>query len=173
MNGALCPILAAALFVPASMAEQKKSNDSSAYRLQWGDLGRIVTNRRVSLTLPSGIRLQGDVTSVEPDSLVLFVTKTSDKRAYPKGRGLVPRPEVTTLRVSKTTGYTWRVAGTAIGGGLGALLGVGLAQYASSRGGHAVAAGVAGVVIPTALGYLGGWSADRKTFLVSVEPEPR
>lgn len=170
MKPTLGTILAISLLAPAGLAEQKKA-DNSAYRLQWADLGRIINNCRVSLTLPSGIRLQGDVASVESDALVLFVTKTSDKHAYPKGRGIVPRPEVTSLRVSKTNGYGWRVAGTAIGAGTGALLGVGLAEYASSRGGHAVAAGVAGIAIPTVFGYLAGWSADRKTFLVTIEPE--
>lgn len=160
----LLAILGVAAAAPPQSAE-------GAYRLQWRDLDRVTRGRWISLVLPSDIKLQGEVVAVEADELVLDVHKTSDKRAYPKGRAIVPRPEVTHCRVWQKRGVAWRIAGTAIGGGAGAALAVPLALYMHNEGGEGVAAAAALVAVPAGVGYLLGWAADRKTMDIVVEAE--
>jgi hypothetical protein len=140
-----------------------------AFRLQWRDLERLTKGRRIAIELPSGIKLQGDVTAVEPDELVLNVTKTSNRRAYPKGRAIVPRPEVTRLRILRTR-HTWRIAGTATGATIGAATAIPMAIYAHNEGGRWGLALAIVVAAPTAIGYLLGWAADNDVVQVIVEP---
>lgn len=162
-------IIAGLLAVPGTPAE-KQQNEVPKYRLRWQDLGRIITDRRVAVQLPAGTRLQGDVIKVEPDSLVLMITRTSDKHAYPKGRTALPRPEVTSLRVSKSNGYGWRVAGTVIGLGVAAIV-VGSTAAVSHAEGQTAATSLLAYPALGTLGYFGGRSGDLKTFLIEIEPE--
>jgi len=106
----------------ALAAPQDKPREAGArvYRLQWRDLERMTRGRRISLTLPSGVRLEGQVAAVAADELALDVLKTSDKRAYPKGRAIVLRPEVQRFRIFETR-RTWRILGTVIGGAIRAI----------------------------------------------------
>lgn len=159
-------LLFAILAVAAAAAPEQ-----GAYRLQWRDLERVTRGHWISLVLPSGIKLQGDVVAVESDELVLDVHKTSDKHAYPKGRAIVPRPEVTRCRVWQKRGVAWRIAGTAIAGGAGAAVAVPFALYMHNEGAEGVPAAVAMVAVPAGLGYLAGWAADRKVMDIVVEPE--
>ena len=167
-------VLLFAIFAAAAVAGSPQGAEKSAeriYRLQWRDLDRVTRGHWISLALPSGIKLQGDVVAVETDELVLDVHKTSDKRAYPKGRAIVPRPEVTRCRVWQKRGVAWRIAGTAIGGGAGAALAVPLALYMHNEGGEGVVAAAALVAVPAGVGYLLGWSADHRVMDIVVEPE--
>jgi hypothetical protein len=147
-------------------AADPKAPTDRVYRLQWRDLSRITRGRNVRLTLPSGIRLRGMVIAVEPEELVLDVRKTSDKHSYPKGRAVVPRPEVTRLRVDNSR-HTWRSAGLGIGLTAGALVGIPLALYEAKAGAVALS-----IIVPTGVGYLLGWAADRKVTEILVEPDP-
>jgi hypothetical protein len=139
-------------------------------RLQWRDLDRLTKGRRIALQLPSGIKLQGDVVSINTDELVLDVCKTSNKQAYPKGRAIVPRPEVTRLNIIRTR-HTWRVVGTAIGAGIGTAVAVPVAIYGGNEGVIEPGMVVLAAAVPTAVGYLLGWAGDRNVMHIVVEPD--
>ncbi len=140
------------------------------YRMQWDDLGPLITGAQADLKLPNGARLRGKVQTVTPGALVLQVTKTSDRRAYPKGVTPIPREEVSQIRITKQRGHGWLVVGTAIGAAIGLVVGVPLAVYAANEG--AKWAGlVAGVIaVPTAVGLLAGRSVDKDRMVITVEP---
>ena len=154
----------------AGTADEGKKTDAGIYRLQWRDLGRLAGGHRVNLALPSGIKLEGTVVAAEPDDLVLDVRKTSDKFAYPKGRAVIPRAEVARLRVFTRGSRPWRAIGTAIGAGIGVPLAIGAAALSGNVGTSRAWVPVAGAV-PTGLGFLLGWAADRGHYLdVEIEP---
>jgi hypothetical protein len=169
-------VLNCALFVNTSAfaAEEKKEEKLPAYRLQWRDLPRMITDHKVVMKLPDGARVQGKVLAIEPDAMVLDITKTSNKHAYPKGHGSIPRAAVTEFRLVKRTGHTWTVVGTAVGAFVGLLLGGSVLAYASNETGitGGVACGAVALIAgPTALGAWGGWVSDKKTVLITVVPE--
>lgn len=159
------------LIAGAAAAAPSEKPTEQVYRLEWRDLDRIIRGSRISLVLPSGIRLEGDVVTVESDELILNVRKTSDKHAYPKGHATVPRPEVTRFRVVQKRGYTWRAVGTAIGAGGGLVVAIPVGSYLHNEGGSAALSSVLLVGVPAGLGYLVGSSADSNVMEIAVEPE--
>ena len=136
----------------------------------WSDLSPILVGRAAALTLPGDIRVKGKVIAVRPDGLQLEITKSSDRVAYPLGPKLIPRPAVSTIMVSKHGGYKWTVLGTAIGGGIGAVLGTAAAKYAVNEGADFGGIIAALVIVPTAVGFLAGYFSDRGTMTISVQP---
>ena len=159
--------LAAALATapPAASADQPSKR---AFHLQWRDLDRATRGHRIALVLPSRVKLQGDVVAFEDDELVLDVRKTSNKRAYPQGRAIVPRPEITSLRVIRTR-RLWRAVGTVVGGGVGTAVAIPVALLAGRSAAPAAALAVA---VPAGLGYLFGWAADANVVEIVVDPGP-
>ena len=69
--------------------------------LRWTDLGARIEGRKVALVLPDGTEVQGKVRGVESGGLRLDVSKTSNKKAQPKGVHLIPRQSVSYLRVTE------------------------------------------------------------------------
>jgi len=146
------------------------AGDNRLFRLEWRDLDRMIQGKNIDITLPSGIHLKGRVASVDAEGLALDVRKTSNKRAYPKGRAIVPRPEVKQFRLARKEGHRWSAIGGGIGFGIGSLVAAGVARFeytnAQKIGVTALAVG-----IPTALGYGFGWSADHEAVDIIVVPE--
>lgn len=160
------------LLAAAAMGADKdlKESGRKTFRLEWRDLDSMVRGRNIDLTLPSGIQLKGRVTSVEEDALMLDVRKTSNKRAYPKGRAVVPRPEVTRFTLARKEEHTWTAVGAGIGGSIGALGAIGAAQLIGREGPKvAVASILAG--LPVAVGLASGWAADHEYVKVVVVPD--
>jgi hypothetical protein len=164
-------LFAATTAVSPAWCAAKEKPDRHTFRLQWRDLERATRGYRIALQLPSGVKRQGDPVAFEPDQLVLDVRKTSDKRAYPKGRAIIPRPEVTSLRVNKTR-RTWRIRGTAIGGAIGTGMAVPIAALAENLNNSTALAGALAVAVPAGVGYLLGWAADVNVVEIVVEPGP-
>lgn len=134
---------------------------ASAHDVKWGDLARIAEGRKANVTLNDGSRVKGKVVAVTPDGLRMVAGNREV---------LAPRREVKELRISRTTKH-WRPIGTAIGLGAGLPPAVVLhARFANEGAGTPWIALVA--VVPAAVGYLAGWSADRKTMDVRIIPEP-
>ena len=76
--------------------------------LAWAELGPAIAGKKIQLVLPGGIEIQGNVLGVEPEALRLDVTKTSNKKAIRKGENSIPRPAVSTIRISRYT-KRWRL----------------------------------------------------------------
>jgi len=164
----ICCLLMATAAVAAD--QDAKDADRRVFRLEWRDLDRMIRGKNIDITLPSGIHLKGRVASVDADGLSLEVRKTSNKRAYPKGRAILPRPEVTQFRLARKEGHRWSAIGVGIGGGIGSLVAMGVAQFEGTNAQKAGAAALA-VGIPAALGYGLGWAADHETVDIIVVPD--
>src|SRR5262249_44059519 len=93
--------------------------------VRWPDLATYVNGMKISTVLEDGSRIEGRAISVEPEALVVMVTKSST-RTYVQGRALLPRASLSVVRVSRT-GWKWKVIGPIVGffgiGGLGAAVG--------------------------------------------------
>ena len=136
-------------------------------RTTWRELAGVAAGRKISIVLPDGARVQGKVLAVESDKLMLDVTKTSDKRTFPKGTASLPRASVRSFTMIQTR-TLWKIVGTAIGLGGGLAIAAPVNAYAHNEGDGAPLAVAAIIAVPTALGFLAGWSADRKKVTVTI-----
>ncbi len=128
--------------------------------LKWKDVAPLAVERKAVVTLSDGAQLKGKVLAVEPEGLRMQVAN---------GETLVPRAEVAGLRVSRTTRH-WRAIGAAIGAGAGAPFAGAAHAYLNNEGASSPLVSLL-VVVPAGLGYLAGWSADRKTVTIHVIEE--
>ena len=134
---------------------------ASGHDLKWSDLAPVAEGRKAAVTLHDGSRVKGKVLGVSSEGLRMVAGKQEV---------LVPRREVARLRVSRTTKH-WRHIGTVIGLGAGLPPAVVLHTYLNNEGASSPLVALAAVV-PAALGYLAGWSADRKSMEIRIIPEP-
>jgi hypothetical protein len=154
--------------------QPKTSGPEKHYRLEWGDLAGMIADQKVSMVLPDAAHLQGRVLGVEPEALVLDITKTSDRRAHPKGHASIPRASVSVLRLTKPGGHVWQIVGGTLGTVGGLVLGVFVAAYglSNSAGEAAVGAVILGsAAIGGAAGWWGGRVSDRRVIVITVVPE--
>jgi hypothetical protein len=144
----------------------------SPQRLTWDELPQLV-GKHVSIPLYDGGAVSGKVREVQPDALVLEVSKTTSSVAYPKGMMRVPREKLHVLDLHGK-GVKYRVLGTTLGfvagaaGGTGVALGVQGGLFSDE---HGAAAGVAFVGVMagvTAAGYALGNAADRRTTTIQI-----
>jgi hypothetical protein len=133
----------------------------------WRELANVAAGKKISIVLPEGVHLRGNVLCVENDKLVLDVTKTSDAHAFPKGSTSLPRAAVRSFTMTQSR-TRWKIIGTAIGLGGGLAIAAPVNAYAHNEGDGAPLAVAAIIAVPTALGFLAGWSADRKTVTVTI-----
>jgi hypothetical protein len=150
--------------------QQPKAVGKTPGRLLWSELAPVVVDRRAKTTLPDGTRIEGDVLAVRSDALVMDVTKTSNRKAHPKGQSEIPRGSLTELALIKQKG-----PGKLIGGILGTVGGVALAAalIVASDGSAAVGWTSVLVVIPAvaAGGYYLGRLADRRVTRIAITPD--
>lgn len=140
-------------------------------QLAWSELEALVVDRRAKTTLTDGTRIEGDVLAVRPEALVMDITKTSDKKAYPKGETTIPRNLVTGLQLVKLSGPGRAILGV-VGGAGGLLLGGVIACF--NPGAGVVLAWTVFVPAGATGGYYLGKSIDRrhsKLTIVSETPE--
>jgi len=156
---------------PLSAKEQpKKSGPEKQYRLQWGDLAGMIAAQKVSMVLPDAAHLQGRVLAVEPEALVLDITKTSDRRAHPKGHASIPRASVSVLRLTKPGGHVWQIVGGTLGTIGGMALGT-LVVLAADGEDTAIGLGAGIAVAGGVAGWWGGRVSDRRVIVITVVPE--
>jgi hypothetical protein len=132
-------------------------------QLKWSDLGPRIEDKKVALVLPGGTYIEGKVQAVQPDGLRLRISKTSDRKAQPKGTHLIPRQSVSTLRMTEYHKLA-RLLVTA--GALAAAAGIAAASYPDLYEGPLVvvipavtAGGIAGVALA---GYYAGKRLDKR-----------
>ena len=150
--------IAAALAAPAVLCAE-------TLVLRWREIPQsLVAGRKIAVELKSGQSLQGKALGVTPDGLHMAVDSAAKGSSYGKGEFVVPADEIASLKVNRT-GHKGRIIGTAIGGGLGAVTGVGIGMIEGTS--QPVMAAAAG--IPPAIGYLAGWARDYKRTTIQVE----
>ena len=137
--------------------------------LKWSELEQVVVGRKVTMVLPDGETIEGKVQSIGPDDLIIDTKKTSNKMKYAKGKCAIPRTSISVLRLGEVRGK-WRVIGTVIGGGTGAIVGAGFYTYANNEANPNLGAGVAAGLIGggAALGYLAGRGIDHHALIINV-----
>ena len=136
---------------------------ASEQAVHWSDLNLLLTGKEVVIRLPDGKRVKGRTVAVQADALVVG-TSTGPKS--------IPRPSLREIRLPKKAGYKWRLLGTAIGAGAGTAVSVPLLRYAHNEGSSTYDGVAAGLIVGLAvLGYLSGWSADRRGDLIRILPD--
>jgi hypothetical protein len=142
---------------------------SDPISVHWSELPQHLNTRwKVALALPDGARIQGKVVKVEPDALVVNVTRTDDSGRHPKGRAEIPRASVRQLQILRM-GWVWRTVLTPVA--VFASLGPVAALAWSAR---SDAAAVAVLAMPVGAGvgaYYGARRLDRKTRTILVVPD--
>jgi hypothetical protein len=154
----------------SAMARQKTPlPPPSRGPITWGELSKFIVDRKIEAKLSDRTKLQGDVLAVRPDSLVLDITKSSNRKAYPVGQTAIPRTSVADLKFIRVGG-----PGRLIGGIVGA---VGGAFTAGAMAWYLYPAGlIVGpfVVLPimAVTGYYAGKAADRRRRQIILAPDP-
>ena len=140
-------------------------------RVKWEGLSMTV-GKTVLVATPKGPMVTGKVTAVEPDALVVQVTRTNDPSARLKGELKVPRTTLHVVRM-QTKRVLFRVVGTFLGANSGITAGAIAATAIDWHGDHTAAAiatftgvGTAGTV----LGYLAGNKADQRWTTIEIVP---
>lgn len=155
----------------AAFAEQQRSPlTQNQVEITWDELAGVIVQKRISTVLPDGVKLQGEVLAVRPESLVLDVQKSSRKKLHALGQTEIPRASITEVRVIRHRSAAMRI----IGGTLGAIGGV------FATGAVGVATESVAAVLPCLLvliplsavaGYYAGKAADRRTTRITIAPD--
>ena len=98
--------------------------------VSWDELSGILVEKRISTVLPDGTRISGEVLAVRPESLVVDVRHTSNKKLHAKGQNEIPRASVKEVRIIRERNAAMRIVG-GIAGGVGSVFAVGALAYAS------------------------------------------
>ena len=92
--------------------------------LRWNEIGSLIRGFELEVRLADGTKLKGEG-FIRGDEMLLDVTKTSNKAAYPRGNRAIPRQAVMTIRFAETRGLHpskgaagGAVAGAIVGGGV-------------------------------------------------------
>jgi hypothetical protein len=141
-------------------------------QLKWNELGPRIQDKKVALVLPGGTYVEGKVQRVVPDGLWLRVSKSSDRKAQPKGSHLIPRQSVSMLQVTEYRKLA-RLLVTA--GALAAAAGIVAANHPDLYEGPAIvivpavtAAGMVGVAVG---GYYAGKRLDKRVIEIRIVEE--
>jgi hypothetical protein len=145
--------------------------------VKWENLS-MVQGQTVRVFLPGGF-VTGKAASVEADTLVVDVRKTSDSKTYPRGVLRVPRDKVHRFEM-QTKGKTGRIVLTALGTVVGLAGGFATAAFGvqgcdifTCRHDRRAAAGAAFVgiaVAGVAGGYFAGNALDKRWTAIEIVP---
>jgi len=139
--------------------------------VRWNQLSSLVLGHTVTLVLPGGTSVAGDVVAVRDDALALEIRKTSDSKVQPKGTAAIPRASVTTLQITDTKGTGGRILGVVVGVVVGMVAGGEIVAHSNTTEAAAVAT-FTGVAVAGAVGgYVAGRSIDSKTTIIRVVSE--
>src|SRR4029453_8773225 len=83
--------------------------------LRWEELSGVAVGKDVDLHLTDGTRVRGELLVVRTEALSVDVSKTSNKRAYPKGQREIPRASVSEFEMRRLKTSRWRIVGTSVG----------------------------------------------------------
>jgi len=160
-----------ALMVAVTLASQSMAiAETAPVELKWSELSFHVQGRDITLVLPDGASVSGEVEAVREDALVLNIKKTSSSNAHPKGNAVIARASVSVLSLKETRGKWGRTVGVA----LGTITGAGLGGYVAVNGSQSAGAGLTTFIAITAAGTLAGYflgkTADGRGKLIRIIP---
>ncbi len=141
--------------------------NSKQIEIAWEELAPLVVEQKISTMLPEGVKLQGEVLAVRPDSLVLDVHKSSQKKVYPRGQTEIPRPLISELKIIRERNAVMRIVGGILGA-IGGLCAVGALGVVTESVAVVVPALILGLPLSAAGGYYAGKLADRYTTRIVI-----
>ena len=141
---------------------------TSKLEVRWNELSPLILGHTVSLVLPGGTAIAGEVEAVRDDSLTMDVRKTSNRKVQPKGTASILRASVTTLQVTDAKGAGGRILGVVVGVVVGMVAGAEIAAHTSSTEAAAVGTFTGLSVAGATGGYYAGRGVDRHTTLIRV-----
>jgi hypothetical protein len=158
LRRALALVLSIGLVSTPLLAEKKQAT------LDWNEFSQMMHHAlRLRIVLPDGAHLEGYPLNVKPDSLALDVARTSDKKAHPKGRTIIPRDAVRVVQIRSP-----RAKGKKVGFLLGLVPGIAtFASAVTGSGDSEAQAAMAGAGFGLAIfggvsGLLIGRAVDRR-----------
>jgi len=134
----------------------------------WAGLS-VVVGQRVKVLMPDGARIEGKATGLEMDALAIEVAKSSNRKAYPKGRFLASRATLRAVDVVQPSTKGWRIVCTVLGGAIGYVALRGAINLGKSSNLGAAGLGAVAGGLPVA-GYLIGSAADRRIVTYVIVP---
>ena len=156
--------LAAGLFILVCYQVEATASDRQS-QVAWSQLANEVVGRKISTVRTDGVKIEGKVTAVKPDALVVEVNK---------GVASVPRSQITSLRVSRP-GWKWRVIGPLVGALTFGIAGGAISGRIDPTGGFGVIpsdgtakGATVGVITGLGAGYIVGHFADRHTRVIQI-----
>ncbi len=140
--------------------------------LRWAELNAATAHKKVKLVLRNDVHLEGEVRSVQSDTLDMAVLKTSDKKGHPVGNISIPRHEVMELRIKEIKG-PMRLIGAAGIGAAGSLIALNRALDESRPSNDAARMTAWGVTTIACVvgGFFLGRLADTHETQVKIAPE--
>ena len=146
---------------------------AGAYRAEWDELEGLLKDKEVTIALPGGGSLTGEVFAVRPDSLSVNVGKVSGAKGYARGPNTISRESVTTIRVTDSRRGWGRWMGMLLGQIGGLVGGIEVAIHGTDSEGAAMASFLAVDCSATVAGYYIGRAGDRRTMTLQVSPASR
>jgi hypothetical protein len=150
----------AALLIATNVVARTPDDHPNAIAVPWSDVGSLILDEKIRVSLPTGAVVEGKVLAFHPESLELQIQKTSDNTIQPKGKIVVPRTSLHLLKLLKPR-KKWRIILTSVGAGVAIPLWA-FSEYSYNESGGASPPPL-GVMMAVggAAGYLGGWALDR------------
>ena len=140
------------------------------FQARWSELPALLSGYQVSILLPGGGVVAGQLAGVRPDALVLDVTHVSGGAQYRKGLATVPRSSVTLIRATNARGAWGRRMGVLVGQIAGLILAGEFVGHVATSEHAGVPAFFAIDVGSTVVGYYLGKRHDQHGFELTVEP---
>jgi hypothetical protein len=145
---------------------------AAEFQARWNELAQLLAGyENVSVALPGGGAVTGDLLSVRDDSLNLDVRKVSGSRAFGKGPASIPRAQVTSIRATKNRGSWGRRIGVTVGLIAGLIGGAEFVAHVATSERSGVPSFFAVTVGSTVAGYYLGRSHDKHTLEIAVTPD--
>ncbi len=148
--------------------------DPASARISWSDFSMRVTPRHtIRMVLPDGTHVEGYPLHAKPDALDIYVTRTSNKQAHPKGNATISRESLSVVQV-RSPRRMGKLIGTLapIGAGV-ALLAVGGTSHIEGDFYGYIAAGGLTLGVGTPVGFFVGRAVDRRFDQFVILPESR
>jgi hypothetical protein len=147
--------------------------------LHWSQLGiflrdgNMLNRGKAMLVLPDSKIVEGQITAVRTEVLMLNVTESSDKKVHPRGMHSIPKSSVATIRYIQNKGIL-RHLGMIGGIGGGIVLDVAVClKYCTDQGRQGgLLIGMLAIPAGTGTaGYLAGRASDHKVIIIKVVPD--
>ena len=166
LTAALCSVLL--WLTPAAIP----AAEVQLHRITWDEFqARITPRYKIKMVLPDGSRIEGNPVVVRHDAMDLRVTRTSNKRAHPKGDTVVPRSSISVVEARKPR-WAGKLIGTVAPIGIGAgLLAAGLVSSDEQLLYSGIAAGGCTMAFGGIGGFFIGRAIDRRFETLEILPE--